>query len=55
MDILSMTGILIALVAILGTNTKAAIAAIIPETVSPAVNAGLGAVNIGDVQNARAL
>jgi len=43
------------LVAILGTNTKAAVAAIIPETVSPAENAGLGVVIIGDVQNARAL
>lgn len=43
------------LVAILGTSTKAAIAALIPETVSPAVNAGLGRVIIGDVQNARAL
>lgn len=43
------------LVAILGTNTKQAIAALIPETVSPAVNAGLGSVIIGDVQNARAL
>ena len=44
-----------ALIAVLGTNTKAAIAALIPETVSPAVNAGLGTVIIGDVQNARAL
>ena len=43
------------LIAILGTNTKAAIAAIIPETVSPAVDADLGSVVIGDVQNARAL
>lgn len=43
------------LVAILGTSTKQDIAAVIPETVSPADNAGLGAVNLGDVQNARAL
>jgi len=43
------------LIAVLGTNTKAAIAALIPETVSPATNAGLGTVIIGDVQNARAL
>ena len=43
------------LIALLGTNTKAALAAIIPETVSPAVDAGLGNVIIGDVQNARAL
>ena len=44
-----------ALIAVLGTNTKAAIAALIPETVSPAVDADLGSVIIGDVQNARAL
>ena len=43
------------LVAILGTSTKQDIAAAIPETVSPAVDAGLGVVNLGDVQNARAL
>ena len=43
------------LIALLGTNTKAAIAAIIPETVSPAVDADLGTVYLGDVQNARAL
>ena len=43
------------LVAILGTNTKQEIAALIPETVSPAVDAGLGTVNLGDVENARAL
>ena len=43
------------LINVLGTNTKAAIAALIPETVSPAVDDGLGVVNLGDVQNARAL
>ena len=43
------------LIAILGTNTKAAVAALIPETVSPAVDDGLGVVNLGDVENARAL
>ena len=43
------------LINVLGTNTKAAIAALIPETVSPAEDAGLGTVIIGDVQNARAL
>lgn len=43
------------LIALLGTNTKAAIAAIIPETVSPAVNADLGTVHLGDVQNARSI
>lgn len=43
------------LIALLGTNTKAAIAAVIPETVSPAVNADLGTVHLGDVQNARSI
>lgn len=43
------------LIAILGTNTKAAIAALIPETVSPATNAGFPVLCIGDIQNARAL
>jgi len=43
------------LIALLGTNTKAALAGIIPETVSPAENAGLGTVIIGDVQNARSI
>ena len=43
------------LVAILGTATKSEIAALIPETVSPAVDADLGAVILGDVENARAL
>lgn len=44
-----------ALVAILGTVTKAAIAAAIPETVSQSVALGFGNVILGDVQNARAL
>lgn len=41
------------LVNILGSNTKAAIAAIIPETVSQATVIGEGFIIIGDIQNAR--
>ena len=44
-----------ALEGILGTNTKTELGTRLPETVSPAENAGLGNVNLGDVQNARAL
>ncbi len=44
------------LIAILGTVTKAAIAALIPETVSQMTVLGLGdSIKIGSVQNARAL
>ena len=44
------------LVAILGANTKAAIALLIPETVSQMTVLGLGAsIKVGSVQNARAL
>ncbi len=43
------------LITVLGPNTKQAVGALIPETVSPAVDAGLGLVHLGDVQNARAL
>lgn len=44
------------LIATLGTNTKAAIALLIPETVSQMTVLGFGAaIIIGDVQNARAL
>ena len=44
------------LIAVLGTQTKAAVAAIIPETVSPAVNDGINEkVRMSDVEIARAL
>ena len=43
------------LVALLGNATKSAIAGLISHTISPAENAGFGAVHLGDVENARAL
>jgi len=42
-----------ALIDILGTNTKAALAAKIPETVSRATDSGIGYVRQGDVEHAR--
>ena len=44
-----------ALIAILGTTQKAAIAAAIPETVSIEATIDAGAWSLGDIQNARAL
>ena len=45
----------VALIAILGTTQKAAIAAAIPETVSIEATIDAGAWSLGDIQNARAL